>query len=62
MEEDPWPGSSRSPSSGPSAEHPSHSARWFGWRDDGDGMGQAATPVRAARPTQLLSHICLGAS
>src|SRR5580704_14050296 len=55
----PW-----SPPSGPSAEQtsqaassggralpldPSRSARWFGWRDDGDGMGQADPGVRGAR-------------
>jgi hypothetical protein len=56
----PWP-TPESPSSGPSAEQtsrgpqaavdrcrdPSRSACWFGWRDDGDGMGQAAPPVCA---------------
>jgi hypothetical protein len=37
---------------------PSRSARWSGRRDDGDGMGPGRNPVRGARPTQLLSHIC----
>ena len=66
MEEDHWPGRPGAPSSGPSAEQtsraassgrrsppldPSRPARLIGRRDDGDGMGQAATPARGARLT-----------